>query len=79
MVVARSFYLKCFLLAELRGGGAGPEFTSVNTALCDEQNRNLDRLHAVFIALCSQILTAPAEFLASVSTNKNSPYFHFIL
>lgn len=45
-MAARSFYLKCFLLAELQGGRNGPEFTSVNTLLCDVQHRKLDRLHA---------------------------------
>ena len=34
--------------------------------------------HTVFMGLCSQILHAPAEFLVCVSTNKNSPYFHFL-
>lgn len=78
-MVARSFHLKCFLLAEWQGGRDGPEFTSVNTLLCDVRNTQLDRLHAVFMGLCSQILHVPAEFLVSASTNKSSPYFHFPL
>lgn len=45
-MVARSFYLKCFLLVELQSGRDGSEFTSVNTLLCDVQNGKLDCLDA---------------------------------
>lgn len=67
-----------FSLSRVAGGRDGPEFTPVNTLLCDVQNRKLDRLHAVFKGLSSQILHALAEYLVSVSTNKNSPNFHFL-
>lgn len=78
-MVARSFYLKCFLLAELQGGRDGLEFTSVNILFCDVQNRKLDRLYTVLMDLCSQILHVPAECLVSLSKNMSSPNFHFLL
>ena len=76
-MVARSFYLKCFLLAELQGGRDGLEFTSVNILFCDVQNRKLDRLYTVLMDLCSQILHVPAECLVSLSKNMSSPKFPF--
>lgn len=76
-MVAQSFYRKCFLLAELKGGRDGPEFTSVNTLLCDVQNRKLDSLYAVFMGLCSQILHVPAEFSSECINRQELPLFLF--
>ncbi len=78
-MVARSFYLKCFLLAELQGGRDGPEFTSVNTIHCFMLCRTESWtvwMHSLYGFVFTK---EPAEFLVSVSTNKSSPYFHFLL
>lgn len=62
-MAARSFYLKCFLLAELQGGRDGPEFTSFNTFLCDTQNRKLDRLLTQSLWVCvHKSFTRPQNF-----------------
>lgn len=76
-MAAKSFYLKCFLVAKLQGVRNGPAFSCDNILLCEMQNRKLDYLFTR--SLCSQILNAPADIFSMCIGKQELPDFYFFL